>query len=38
VLTKNIAKAKANLAKLKKACGTSCSEYLDLKKSIDAKK
>jgi hypothetical protein len=31
-------KAKANLAKLKKACGTSCEEYIDLKKSIEAKK
>ena len=38
VLTKNIAKAKANLAKLKKACGTSCEEYIDLKKSIGTKK
>lgn len=38
VLTKNMAKAKANLAKLKTACGTSCPEYLDLKKSIEAKK
>ena len=38
VLTKNMAKARANLAKLKKACGTSCEEYIDLKKSIDAKK
>ena len=38
VLTKNMTKAKANLAKLKKACGTSCEEYIDLKKSIEAKK
>ena len=38
VLTKNMTKAKANLAKLKTACGTSCVEYLDLKKSIEAKK
>ena len=38
VLTKDITKAKANLAKLKKACGTSCPEYLDLKKSIGTKK
>jgi tetratricopeptide (TPR) repeat protein len=38
VLTKNITKAKANLAKLKKACGTSCAEYIDLKKSIGTKK
>jgi len=38
VLTKDITKAKANLAKLKKACGTSCAEYLDLKKSIGTKK
>ena len=38
VLTKNMTKAKANLAKLKTACGTSCPEYLDLKKSIEAKK
>lgn len=38
MLTKNMAKAKANLAKLKTACGTSCPEYLDLKKSIEAKK
>jgi hypothetical protein len=38
VLTKNIARAKANLAKLKKACGTSCEEYIDLKKSIGTKK
>jgi tetratricopeptide (TPR) repeat protein len=38
VLTKDITKAKANLAKLKTACGTSCAEYLDLKKSIGTKK
>jgi Flp pilus assembly protein TadD len=38
VLTNKSAQAKANLAKLKKACGISCEEYLDLEKSINAKK
>jgi len=34
---KKVALAKGNLAKLKKLCGTSCEEYLDLKKAIGTK-
>jgi tetratricopeptide (TPR) repeat protein len=34
---KKLAAAKANLAKLKKLCGTSCEEYLDLQKAIGSK-
>jgi hypothetical protein len=37
LLTKKVANAKKNLAKLKSLCGTSCEEYLDLKKAIGTK-
>lgn len=36
LLMKQPAKAKAQLAALSKICGTSCEEYLDLKKAIGA--
>ena len=34
LIQKKAALANQNLAKLKKLCGTSCEEYLDLKKAI----
>ncbi len=34
LLQKKVAPAKQNLAKLKRLCGTSCEEYLDLMKAI----
>jgi Flp pilus assembly protein TadD len=34
LIQKKVTLAKQNLAKLKKLCGTSCEEYLDLKKAI----
>lgn len=34
ITQKKISMAKQNLAKLKSLCGTSCPEYLDLKKAI----
>ena len=37
VETKKIANAKKNLAKLKRLCGVTCEEYLDLKKVIGKK-
>lgn len=37
MLTKKTSDAKKNLAKLKSLCGTSCEEYLDLKKAIGNK-
>jgi Flp pilus assembly protein TadD len=36
LLQKKVAPAKQNLAKLKRLCGTSCEEYLDLMKAINA--
>ena len=36
VIQKKMTLAQQNLAKLKKLCGTSCEEYLDLKKAITA--
>lgn len=35
--TNKLRSAKANLAKLKKLCGTSCEEYIDLLKAIGKK-
>jgi Tetratricopeptide repeat len=35
---KQIPKAKANLARIKKICGTTCEQYVDLAKFIGAKK
>ena len=37
VIQKKTALAKKNLDKLKKLCGSSCEQYLDLKKVIDKK-
>ena len=37
VQTKKISSAKKNLAKLKKLCGETCEEYIDLKKFIGSK-
>jgi tetratricopeptide (TPR) repeat protein len=37
VIQKKTALAKKNLDKLKKLCGASCEQYLDLKKVIDKK-
>ena len=37
VIQKKTAQAKKNLDKLKKLCGLSCEQYLDLKKVIDKK-
>ena len=34
LLQKKVAPAKQNLAKLKRLCGTSCEEYLDLMQAI----
>ena len=36
VIQKKMTLAQQNLAKLKKLCGTTCEEYLDLKKAITA--
>ena len=36
LIQKKITPAKQNLAKLKMICGTSCEEYIDLKKAITA--
>ena len=35
LLQNNVAPAKQNLAKLKRLCGTSCEEYLDLMQAIN---
>lgn len=37
LMTKKINDAKSNLAKLKSLCGTSCEQYLELKKAIENK-
>lgn len=37
LMTNKLRSAKANLAKLKKLCGTSCEEYIDLQKAIGKK-
>jgi len=37
MVTKKISAAKSNLAKLKRLCGVTCEEYLDLKKAIGNK-
>jgi len=37
MIQKKTALAKKNLDKLKKLCGSSCEQYLDLKKVIDKK-
>ena len=36
LIQKNVKLAQQNLAKLKRLCGTSCEEYVDLKKAITA--
>ena len=38
LIQKKVTLAQQNLAKLKKLCGTSCEEYLDLKQAIAKKK
>jgi tetratricopeptide (TPR) repeat protein len=38
LIQKKVSLANQNLAKLKKLCGTSCEEYLDLKQAIAKKK
>ena len=38
LIQKKVTLAQQNLAKLKKLCGTSCEEYLDLKQAIATKK
>jgi tetratricopeptide (TPR) repeat protein len=37
MILKKISSAKSNLAKIKAICGTSCEEYIDLKKAIGNK-
>jgi len=37
ITLKKISSAKSNLAKIKAICGTSCEEYIDLKKAIGNK-
>ena len=34
IIQKKVAKAKRNLAQLKRLCGTSCEEYIDLRDAI----